>query len=164
MLDLGTEMLTVHPHDAGVVHHLDQDHHIVVGLYDSLEVVVHTGNGRCRPAEAEDATLAYMKLFHVVVRAGSLLVDPPRGAIVAVGNDRMPAEQRRQCLLPLRRHRWELTVVRIDDDRGRELGVDAEGFGAGIDPEAVVAADVAPRAGRPVSALGRCQPIGVARL
>ena len=47
--DLGWRMLLIHPDDARIVHHLDQDHHIVVGLNDPLQIVVQDRQHR-RPA------------------------------------------------------------------------------------------------------------------
>ena len=157
-------MRLVHPDDAGVVHHLDQDHDRVVGLHDALHVVVehreHRGAGG--GPEPHEAAFGMGALLGVVVGAGRVeaVIEPPRGAVVgprepgagrpgragAVGQGRLPA------------------VRRVGDDRRADQPVDAERGVSAIDPEGVVAADVPGRAARPVAADGRRRPASVAGL
>ena len=120
----GRRMLRVHAHDARVVHHLEQDHDVVVGLHDPLEVVVEAGEGRRDAGEAEQAALGAVADLHVVVGTRAALLEPPGGAVVLAAELAEPA---RQALLRLRRHRRHLAVLGIDQDRGPELAVDREG-------------------------------------
>ena len=60
-----------------------------------------------------------------------------------------------------RRH---AAVGRVDDERAAVFAVDDRHAIAGVDPEVVVAADVAGRAGRAVAALGRGRAVRIARL
>ena len=153
-------MLGVHAHDACVVHHLDLDHHVVVGLHDALVVVVEAGDRRRGAGKAEQAALGVVADLHVVVGAGLVsLVDPPGGALVLAPEAR---EQLAHALLSEGGHGRELTVLGIDDDRGAVLAVDRHGAGAAIDPEGVVATDVAGGARRAVATLGWRLAIGIA--
>src|SRR5690606_40779104 len=98
--------------------------------------------------------------LRVVVRAGARLVDPPRVARVRPPE---PALLHRR-LLRLRGHRGLTAVLRLDDDRGAVLAVDRERAVAVVDPEGVVAADVAGGTGGAVAAGRRRFTVRIARL
>ena len=133
-------MLRVHPHDAGVVHHLDEDHDVVFGLHDALEVVVQAREHRWPGAEAEQAALGERKFFRGVERPWAIGIEPRCAAVVFVA-------ERTEVVGHLRHgrgsHRWPPTVGWIVDDRVAVLAVDGDHIAARIDPERVVAADVA---------------------
>ena len=134
-------MLRVHAHDARVVHHLDLDHHVVVGLHDALEVVVEAREGRRRAGEAQDAALGDAQHLRAVVGAGlEVGVEPPRRSIVRRG---AASRARAPRFIASARHRRHAAVLRVGDDRGPELAVDREHVVARVDPEVVVAADAA---------------------
>ena len=75
----------------------------------------------------------------------------------------MAPQPRHVALLRLRQRRRHLAVRRIDNQRGPELTVDAVVGVSRIDPEVVVAADVARGAGRSVAANRRRLTVAVAR-
>ena len=155
------QVLAVHPDDARVVHHLGEDQHGILGLHDLVQVVVEHGQHR-RPGrrpEPEQAPLAERTALHVVVGGRSL-----EAGIVLLRVGGRPREcGRREPLPRLRRHRGDAAVRRIDNHRHALLPVDGEVLGAVVDPEVVVAADVARRAGRPVAAGRRRCAIAAAR-
>ena len=143
-------VLRIHAHDACVVDHLDEDHHVVLGLHDALEVVVEARKVGAAPVNPSRQR-SLMRATRGRRRGPGPRDHPPRGAVVRApepGGARQLAASRR------RRHRRHAAVGRIDEDRGRELAVDGEGLGAAIDPEPVVAADVA-------GARSGCRPPGL---
>src|SRR5690606_7920671 len=87
------------------------------------------------------------------------LVDPPRIAGVRPPE---PAHLHRR-LLRLRRQRGLTAVLRLDDDRGAVLAFDRERTVAVVDPERVVAADVAGGTGGAVAADRRRFAVRIAR-
>ena len=164
--DLGRIVLGVHAHDAGVVHHLDEDDDGVLALHDPLVVVVEGGQHRRarRRSEAEDAPLGVGPLLHVVVGAGGVeaRLEPVRGPVVLRAPRRAGLEGRPHGRLTLLGQRREAAVRGVDENRRPPLAVDPVGAGAAVDPERVVAADVPRGAPRPVAALGRRPAVGVA--
>ena len=85
--DLGRAVFLVHPDDARIVDHLHEDHHVVVGLHDPLEIVVehrkHRGP-RCG-TEPQQAAFGEGPNLGVIVgfrRVRAVLDDPPGGARV----------------------------------------------------------------------------------
>jgi len=71
--DGGRKMLRVHPHDAGVVHHLAENHDRILGLHNLMQVVVEIIRQRGRTGrgtEAEQAAFAEGALLRVVESAG----------------------------------------------------------------------------------------------
>ena len=146
--------------DARVVHHLDEDHDVRRRLHDLLEVVVeHRQHRRTgdRP-EAHDAAFAERPLFGVVVGARR-----PRLDVLGRVGSRRRAQPRRVALHRFRERRRNLAIRRVDDHRGPVLAVDLVVGVARIDPEVVVAADIAGRAGRTVAADRRRLSVAVAR-
>ena len=75
-------VLGVQADDAGVVDHLDEDHHVVLSLHDALEVVVEAREGRRGAGEADDAALGDRERFRTVVRTVAFDVEPPGRAVV----------------------------------------------------------------------------------
>ena len=128
------------------------DQHVLVGLHDLLQVVVEHGQHR-RPAdraEPEQAALGERPDLGIVVGARRVeaVLEPPGGAGVG------PEEARAFGRPRLRRggQRRTAPVRRVGDDGRPPFAVDPEHAGAPIDPEGVVAADVAGRATRTVAA------------
>ena len=151
-------VFAVDAHDAGVVNHFRENHHMARRLHDALVVVVQRRQHR-RPgggAEAEQAAVRQRAAFRIVVRARPVVLHPPRGAVVLV---RVFAEAQGAAPLRLRRHGRNAAVRRVDDDGRAVLAVDLEVLLARINPEAVVAADVARCAAGAVAPSGRRFPI-----
>ena len=150
----GGACVLVHPHDARVVDHLDENHDRVVRLHDALQVVVeHRQHRRPRGrAEAHQAPLGERALLGVVVgtRRIQIVLEPPRGPGVGPGVGR--GQRRPPGGLGPGGHRRLPAVRRIDDDGGAPPTIDLEAPGAPIHPERVVAAHVSGRPGRPVAA------------
>ena len=153
----------VHPDDPRVVIHLVEDHDAVFGLHDLVQVVVeHRQRRRARRrAEAEQAPLAERTPLRIVVRAGRAF-EPGIGALLLRRRSACSAAAALRCRAAARQRR-HAAVRRIDDDRRALLAVDGDVLVPLIDPEIVVAADVARRAGRSVAANRRRGAVAVAR-
>ena len=143
------ETFTPDPDDPDIVHHLDEDHDVIPRLHDLIVVVVEVVGQHGRSgvrAERHDAALAEWTELRVVVLA--------------------PAAQfggaRRVPLTRLLRQRRNLAVSRIHDERASPLAVDDRDAVAGIQPEIVVAADIACRSGRSVATFRRRRPVRIA--
>ena len=135
----------------------------VLRLHDLVEVVVEVGrqNRRARRrAEADDASLAERTLLGIVVGVGAF--EP--WVVFANGLVRRRPEDARR--IPCLRFIGELgdaAVWRVDEERCALASVDRRVARSGIEPEIVVAADVAVRPRRPIAARRRRGAIGVDR-
>ena len=126
--------------DPCVVDHLVEDHQAVLGLHDAHGVVVERRQHRRALAEAQDAALVEGPVLDVVVGAGAVaFVQPPGGAVVAHESGHVLAKR----LGGLGGHRRATPVGRIGQDGAPVLAVDLEAAVTRVDPEPVVAADVA---------------------
>ncbi len=165
LADLLRRMLAVQRDDAGVVDHLDENHHVVPGLHDALQVVVKNGERRRtrRGAESQETPLAERPLFRVVVGTRSLELEPPGFSRVLAGVLLVESSASGGPLGGCRRERRELPVLRVDDDRRPSPAVELEDLGPAIDPEEIVAADVAVRSRRAVASDGRSLALRIAR-
>ena len=78
---LAGRCLPFEPHDARVVHHLDEDHHRVLRLHDLVVVVVQQRDHRRSRARAErqDAALAERAHLRTVGSAAAAVATPERG-------------------------------------------------------------------------------------
>ena len=154
--------LGLHPHHARVVDHLDQDHDVVLGLDDRLVVVVAARERRRGAGEPHDATLLGQQRLRTVEGSGSVPVEPECRAVVLAAH--YVGLYRGRTLRRALGHRWKTTVRWIDQNRSAKLAVHREGLGARVEPEEVVAADVAGTAVRSVATLGRRLAIRIAGL
>ena len=143
--------------------HFVQNHHSVPGLNDLLQIVVqHREGGWSRTrAETQQAALGIGAKFRIVIRAGAdVVVNPP--GIAAVGPVQSGAGGGTfGCFWSQLRH---ATVGRVNDDGGPPLAFYFECAGAVVDPERVVAADIAGGAFRAIATSRRRGAVGIAGL
>ena len=107
--------------DAGVMHHFHQNHQVIVGLHNLVQVVVqHVVHHRpAGAAKADDAALAERAAL------GPVIARKPRPVLAA------------QLLAAL--GKWNAAVFGIGDPGSAGLAADNAETRAGIDPEGVVA-------------------------
>ena len=159
----GRFVLRIHANVPGVVVHFVQDHYVILGLHDLLQVVVHHRQ-RGRPGagpECQQTPLGGGAQLRVVVRAGrDSFLYPPR--IAAIGTIELAALH--GALASLRGHGWKAAVLRFGNNGGAPLAVDLEGPDAPIHPQRIVSAHVARRTLRSVSASWRRRAVRIALL
>ena len=135
---LGRGVLGVEAHDPRPVHPFDVDRHVSLGLRDRLQVVVGRGPDRHRGAAGVEAARSEGLDFRLVVEVVAGL-QPPGAAGIAV----VRAEAARRERLSAFRLGRQPAIGRVRDDRVAVLAVDLERDRAEVEPELVVAADVA---------------------
>ena len=157
------QVLGVHADDPRVVHHLGEDHHRVRRLHDLVA-------GCCRSSSAAPAARRSIRTPSGSARRAAGARDrrtrrcPRSPDRLRARSDRRSAATLRADALPrLRRQRRHAAVRRIDDDRRALAPSTTVSTRSRVDPEAVVAADVAGRAGRAVAAKRRRGAIGLER-
>ena len=138
----GRRLALSHADDARVVHHFRHDEDVILVLHDGVVVVVEVIRQHRRPgvrSERHDAALG----------------DGPVFGVVETPERRDAAESLGLSLSTVGSEIGDAAVGWIDDDRAAALAVHDRHVVARVDPEIIVAADVAGRAGGPVAPFGR---------